>query len=93
MTHDLSTIEMTYEAHAAQARARARAWGAHDCIHYAPGWHRRSNALYEAASEVYETTGLRWWEGEPGGQPWLIEDGRMVVACETVWFVELKEPS
>jgi hypothetical protein len=96
MSHDLSVVEMSHEAHAAQARRNAKLNGAADCIHFAPSWGSRSTALYNHAHEAYDRDGLCWFEGRlpsgvKSGQPYLIEDGRMVIACTTVWFVELRK--
>jgi hypothetical protein len=82
--------EMSIEAHAAKARANAKAAGAHDCIHFAPEWRSRSERLYEAAKEAYESHGVHYWEGPAGANPYLLKDGRMVVVCNTIWFVEVK---
>lgn len=75
---------LTYEQHAAKARAAARAAGAADCIHYAPNWSQRADALYAIAN----ASGLPWW-ANGGGGPCLIEDGRMVLVCDGYWFFEL----
>ena len=96
MSHDLSVVEMSIEEHSARARRAAKAVGAADCIHFAPDWNLRSRLLYNYAHEAYDRDGLCWFEGtlpsgSKSGQPYLIEDGRMVVACVTVWFVELRE--
>jgi hypothetical protein len=79
-----NAVELTYEQHAAQARASARAIGLHDCIHYAPNWSKRADALYAIANE----SGLAWWENK-GGNPYLLPDGRMVVVSDHAWFFEL----
>ena len=63
---------MTTEQHAARARAAAKAVGCADCIHYAPNWQRRADALYAAANEA----------GISAGSPYLLADGRMVVVCD-----------
>lgn len=79
----------TFAEHAARARSNARAYGAADCIHYAPNWAARADALYATANE--------WCAGEGAGtvdwravsmSPALIADGRMVVIFSTVWFFE-----
>jgi hypothetical protein len=80
-------IELTYEQHAAQARARLAPLGL-DCIHYAPNWSTRADALYALAN----ASGVSWWrtlDGRPDGNPGILPDGRMVVASEIVWFVEM----
>lgn len=76
--------EMTFAQHAEQARRMAKRAGAFDCIHYAPNKTTRADALYAIANE----SGIAWWN--EGGNPYLIADGRMVVACASVWFFEPK---
>ena len=64
---------LTVEQHASKARIAARAAGCADCIHYAPNWARRADALYDAAKA----------EGVIPGSPFLLADGRMVVVCDS----------
>lgn len=80
---------MSYDAHAMQARFKARSLGLHDCIHYAPEWRSRADALYTIANEAYDQHGVCWFKNG-GGSPFLLEDGRMVIVCDGIWFVELK---
>lgn len=76
---------LTYEQHAAQARSWARLLGLHDCVHYAPNYAARADALYALAN----ASGLRWWESKDAS-PYLLSDGRMVVVSDLAWFAELK---
>lgn len=78
---------MTHAQHAEQARTRVRALGAADCIHYAPNWSARADALYDQANLLWTEQGLEWLKNG-GGSPALLADGRMVVICEDVWLVE-----
>lgn len=55
----MPTATMTFEQHAAQSRQSAKRHGLADCIHYAPEWQPRIDALYREAN----ASGLRWWEG------------------------------
>lgn len=92
----------TYESHAAKARASARALGACDCIHFAPSWRARVDALYVVANAWIDTLSGRspwpWWEISSSGRltqllamsPALVADGRMVVMFRDVWFFEAK---
>jgi hypothetical protein len=67
--------------HAAKSRARARARGLADCIHYAPNACMRADALYAAANASV----LPWWNGALVG---LLSDGRMVLTSDVVSFFE-----
>jgi hypothetical protein len=80
-------VALTYDQHAQLARATARSHGLADCIHYAPDWCRRANALYAYANEVvYRVQGAAWWEGD--GTIGILPDGRMVVVGALVFIVE-----
>lgn len=71
-----------YAASAARARELCRARGLADCIHYAPDWAPRANALYKIAND----SGVDWWRDEHAG-PGLLADGRMVLDSDAAcWF-------
>ena len=63
-------MDLTFDQHAAWARSNVRAEGFHDCIHYAPNWRGRADALYREANAL----GLI-----PSGGPGLLPDGRMAI--------------
>jgi hypothetical protein len=63
-------MDLTFEQHATQARALVRAEGFHDCIHYAPNWRGRADALYAEANALGFV---------PYGGPGLLSDGRMAI--------------
>lgn len=77
---------MTYAEHAARARACARAAGMVDCIHYAPDWRSRVDALYEALN----ATGAPWWDSRHDCVIGILADGRMAVVTEGV--IGIAEP-
>ncbi len=77
-----------YASHAAIARRSAKAMGCADCIHFAPDWSRRADALYAIAN----ASGIEWW-ANGGGNPYLLDDGRMVVVSPLAWFVEPSTPT
>jgi hypothetical protein len=74
-------MELTFEQHANMSRERCRARGLADCIHYAPDWQRRADALFASAN----ATGAPWWDGAVVG---LLHDGRMAVVGVTVGVAE-----
>jgi hypothetical protein len=65
-------VSPEFEAHAAQARARCRAQGLADCMHYAENATSRADALYARLAEFGDYPGA----GCVG--PGLLADGRMV---------------
>jgi hypothetical protein len=72
---------MTYAEHAAFARRHATERGLADCIHYAPNWDRRADALYAIVNAVGHV---------PGMTLGLLPDGRMVTSArEPLTDVEL----
>jgi hypothetical protein len=72
----------TFDEHAVKSRTNCRAWGLADCIHYAPDWQKRADALYAFAN----STGVPWWDGD--GAVGLLEDGRMALVNGIVGIVE-----
>ena len=62
-------MDLTFDQHATQARALSRAEGFADCIHYAPNWRGRVDALYAEANAL----------GFVPGNPGLLSDGRMAI--------------
>ncbi len=70
---ETNTAELTYAQHASIARGLAKAAGLADCIHYAPSWGRRVDALYDVLH------GLKVVPRNVG----LLPDGRMVVVGTT----------
>lgn len=72
-------VDAEYAAHAAQARARVRAIGLADCIHYAPDWQPRVDALYDRLAATGD------W---PIEGPGLLADGRMVVIGNVISVFE-----
>lgn len=84
--------ELTHDEHAVVAREQVRRRGLADCIHYAPDWQRRSDALTAAANAIdsdqrqRDPEGVPWWRGCVVG---LLPDGRMVVTGDIVSVVEV----
>ena len=73
-------MELSYEAHAAAARAACRADGMADCIHYAHEWRGRADALYARLNGL----------GDVPRSVGLLGDGRMVAVGDTVSVFETK---
>lgn len=73
---------LTHDQHAVTARAACQRIGLADCIHYAPRWRERADALYAYAN----STGLPWWRGDGGIG--LLPDGRMAIVGDVVCIVE-----
>lgn len=74
-------MELSFEAHAASARAACRADGMSDCIHYAPEWRGRADALYARLNEL----------GDIPESVGLLADGRMVAVGRTCGVFEMTE--
>lgn len=73
--------DLTFEQHANQARASCRRYGLADCIHYAPDWQRRADALCAVANAAYAEApdqNARWWKDSTIG---LLPDGRMALVA------------
>lgn len=88
--HRGGLVSLTFAQHADQARRSVRAQGAADCIHYAPSWGARADALYEVMKAWQSEEMAAGLTIDKAGSPALIADGRMVVMCERVWFFESK---
>jgi hypothetical protein len=69
----------------AKARAHCRSAGLAGCIHHAPNWRERADALYAYANE----SGLPWLPCVVVG---LLPDGRMATVGELVCVFEPKAP-
>lgn len=78
----MSARDETYAEHAERARRGVRAVGLADCVHYAPDYAARVDAL----ARVRDASGLGEWSTWRVG---LLADGRMVIAASRAWTAEI----
>jgi hypothetical protein len=71
--------------HANYSRQRAQSFGLADCIHFAPQWQRRLDALYR---ELHAMAGQVWWLGAIG----LLSDGRIAIVWASAGIAERVRP-
>ena len=69
------SASISYADHAARARAAAIRFGFSDCIHYAPNWQTRIDALYAEANALR----LDWHRNPVVG---ALADGRLAIMWE-----------
>lgn len=74
-----------YELSASHARHAVRKLGLADCIHFAPDWRPRADALYEECNSL----GLRHWEGDSAIG--LLADGRMAYVWGACGIAEVSK--
>lgn len=81
MAVDRNGNVIPYDQHARQARSNAREHGLADCIHYAPNWQTRIDALYAEANAL----GLDWHRSAVVG---ALADGRLAIVWEAGGIAE-----